>query len=346
MGFENYCDGGCGAKLGPGYLAQVLAALPKQSEDKRLIIGYDSSDDAAVYKINADTAVIQTLDFFPPMVEDPFVFGKIAAANALSDVWAMGGDVVLALNIVAFPEKLDPALLGEILRGGAQKVTEAGGTLAGGHSINDSGIKYGLSVMGTAHPKNIKANNTAVVGDVLILTKPLGVGIITAAFKAGEACPKAYGRAVDSMQQLNKYAAQHMKNRKVHACTDVTGFGLLGHLREMLRDDISAEVDTFSVPFFPEALVYAKEFLITSGGQRNRNFVGSCVTFEDVPLAMQEVLFDPQTSGGLLIAVDPSEAEQMLAQMQAEGIPAGVVGRIIERNSCAIKVRGGMYDDN
>ena len=303
-----------------------------------MMIGYDSSDDAAVYKINDDVAIIQTLDFFPPMVEDPFTFGKIAAANALSDVYAMGGEVALALNIVAFPEKLDPGILGEILRGGAEKVREAGGVLAGGHSIHDDSVKYGLSVMGTVHPGRVLANNTPRVGDAMVLTKPLGVGIITTAYKVGEASLEAYELAVESMQSLNKYAARIMKQFKVHACTDITGFGLLGHLREMLRDDISAVINAGQVPYFPQAMDCAREFLITAGGQRNRNFVGKDVRFENVPMAMQEILLDPQTSGGLLIAVSPGDAGLMLEQMRSGGVQAGIIGYITERQDRGIVV--------
>ena len=344
MQFQNYCSGGCGSKLGPDFLSSVLQAIPRQEIDERLVIGYDSSDDAAVYKISDDTAIIQTLDFFPPMVADPYLFGKIAAANALSDVYAMGGEVVLALNIVGFPEKLDKAMLGEILRGGAEKVAEAGGMLAGGHSIHDENVKYGMSVMGRVHPERIMANNTGKVGDALILTKPLGVGIITTAHNVGETTDEAYERATHSMQTLNKYAAQVMQHFDVHACTDITGFGFLGHLREMLRDDISAAVDASQVPCFSEALDLAAEFITTKGGQRNRNFVGEDVRFEDVSFAMQEVLLDPQTSGGLLIAVAADEADKMLAQMQAEGVQAGIVGHITEARGYKILVSGGTQE--
>jgi len=274
------------------------------------------------------------------MVEDPYTFGKIAAANALSDIWAMGGDVVLALNIVAFPEKLPPSMLGDMLRGGAEKVAEAGGVLAGGHSIHDDGVKYGLSVMGTVHPERIRANNTANAGDVLILTKPLGVGIITTAYKVGEAAQAVYDRAIISMQTLNKYAADHMKPYNVHACTDVTGFGLLGHLREMLRGDTSAVIECSNIRYFPEALECAGEYLLTAGGQRNRNFVGHNVRFEGVSSAMQEILFDPQTSGGLLIAVNQGDADELLARMLADGIQAGIIGRITQRQEDMITVRG------
>jgi len=301
-------------------------------------MGYASSDDAAVYKINDSTAVIQTLDFFPPMVADPYTFGKIAAANALSDVYAMGGDVTLALNIVAFPESLDPAVLGDILRGGAEKVAEAGGVLGGGHSINDTGVKYGLSVMGLVDPRRMLANNTPQPGDALVLTKPLGVGIITTAYNAGRIAPEVHELAVLSMQQLNKYAAQIMRSFDVHACTDVTGFGLLGHLNEMLRPDISAAVTASQVPCFAQVLDYAGDSLITGGGRRNRDFLGASLRFDGVSPAMEEVLLDPQTSGGLLIAVNKDDADRMTRQMRAAGVDAAVIGSFCKRGGHAVSV--------
>ena len=219
-----FCKGGgCTAKLGPGVLSAVLAKLPK-STDPQLLVGFDSSDDAAVYQLTDDLAVVQTLDFFPPMVEDPYVFGQIAAANALSDVCAMGGEVRTALNIVCFPETMDLNVLGKILLGGSEKVREAGGVLAGGHSIADSDVKYGLSVMGVIRPDKIYKNNACQEGDKLILTKPLGVGIVCTAQRVGECSEKAMELAVHSMTTLNKYAADIIKKYSVHACTDVTGF--------------------------------------------------------------------------------------------------------------------------
>ena len=214
--------GGCTAKLGAGALSSVLAKLPKK-RDENLLVGFDSSDDAAVYRLNEDLAIVQTLDFFPPMVEDPYTFGKIAAANALSDIYAMGGTVKTALNIVCFPESCDLNILGEILRGGNEKVQEAGGVLAGGHSIMDTDIKYGLSVTGTIHPDKIYQNHGCQPGDVLILTKPLGIGIVTTANRVGEASGEAMQQAIASMTTLNRYAAEVLADYEVHACTDVAG---------------------------------------------------------------------------------------------------------------------------
>jgi selenide, water dikinase len=245
----------------------VLAHIPK-AYDENLLIGFDSADDAAVYKVSEDMALIQTLDFFTPIVEDPYTYGKIAAANSLSDVYAMGGDVLTALNIVCFPEKLDPNILGEILRGGAEKVMESGGILSGGHSVNDENPKYGLSVTGVVHPDKVIANNTCKAGDKLILTKPLGIGIVTTAHNVGEANERSYKEAIKLMETLNKYSAEKMKKYQVNGCTDVTGFGFLGHLSEMLNDEISIIIDSKKVPYIEEAYEYAEEFLITSAGQK------------------------------------------------------------------------------
>lgn len=330
--------GGCTAKLGPGALAHVLEKLPRP-EDPNLLIGFQSSDDAAVYRLSEDLAMVMTLDFFPPMVEDPFVFGQIAAANALSDIYAMGGDVKTALNIVCFPEDWDLNILGRILEGGLDKVTEAGGVLAGGHSIRDTEMKYGLSVTGTIHPDRIYANCGGNPGDVLILTKPLGVGIVCAASRAGKASDKALSEAVRSMTSLNKYASLIIRKYRVNACTDVTGFGFLGHLKEMLRDGCGAQVDTLTIPFIREAAVYARGFMITAAAEHNREYLEKCVEFLDVPFSMQELLFDPQTSGGLLIAADPADAKALLSEIETLGLPCGIVGTITKSDGKKIIVR-------
>ena len=330
--------GGCTAKLGAGALNRVLESLPKGPADGNLLIGYDKRDDAAVYRVAEDLAIVQTLDFFPPMVEDPYMFGKIAAANALSDVYAMGGEVKTALNIVCFPESMDLNILGEILRGGSEKVIEAGGILAGGHSIADDGIKYGLSVTGFVHPGRIYPNNGGKPGDRLILTKRLGVGILCTANRVGEASAQAMQAAVESMTTLNKYAAQCCKSYAIHACTDVTGFGFLGHLHEMLDGKLSCRIHADRVPLFSEALRHADEFLLTAAGQRNRNHAGPFVRFEGVPFALEEVLFDPQTSGGLLIALSGEEAPRLLRDLTAVGLPAAIVGELTERTDTEILV--------
>ncbi|ERK29037.1 selenide, water dikinase SelD [Clostridium intestinale] len=324
------CGGGCTAKLGPGMLKSVLDKIPNKF-DENLLIGFDSSDDGAVYKLTDDIAIIQTLDFFTPIVEDPYTFGKIAAANALSDVYAMGGEVKVALNIVGFPEKMEADILGEILRGGAEKVHEAGGVVSGGHSINDPEPKYGLSVTGVVHPSKILPNNNCKIGDKLILTKPLGVGIITTAHRVGEASEEAYNKAIKSMETLNKYAADKIKKYKVNACTDVTGFGFLGHLNEMIKDEYSIKVNGNTIPYIKEAYDYAKEFLITAGGQRNRRHLKDKVLFKDIEFALEEILFDPQTSGGLLISLSSDEADDLLKELQELDLKSEIVGEVIEK---------------
>lgn len=342
MGNEKlFCKGGgCTAKLGAGILSRVLERLPKFDKDPALLIGYDSKDDAAVYKLTDEVAVVQTLDFFPPMVDDPYTFGQIAATNALSDIWAMGGQVKTALNIVCFPEKSDLNILGEMMRGGAEKVAEAGGVLAGGHSIADSDVKYGLSVMGIVHPDHIYANNTPQTGDCLVLTKRLGVGILCAANRVGEASAEAMEAAIASMTTLNKYAAQCCRAYEIHACTDVTGFSFLGHLHEMMDGAHSCRIEAGAVPVFSEALRHADEFLLTAAGQRNRNHTGPFVRFENVPFAMEEVLFDPQTSGGLLVALPKEQAAALVEDLRRGGAPAAVVGEVTDSEDIEIRVIG------
>ena len=330
--------GGCTAKLGPAALARVLEKLPRPT-DPALLVGTESSDDAAVYKLADDLAIVQTLDFFPPMVEDPYVFGQVAAANALSDVYAMGGRVVTALNIVCFPEKMDLNILGRILQGGSEKVLEAGGSLVGGHSIADSEVKYGLSVTGVVHPDKIRTNNGGHVGDKLLLTKPLGVGLVCTAARMGAARPDDLEAAVRSMTTLNRAAAEAADRYAVHACTDVTGFGLLGHLHEMLRPDLSARVYADRLPVLPGARGYADEFYLTAAAQRNRNFAEGRVRMRGLSFADEEVLFDPQTSGGLLFAVDPADTDALLADIAALGLPCGVIGELLPRLDTEIIVQ-------
>ena len=335
-----FCKGGgCTAKLGPAVLEAVLAKLPKVN-DPNFLVGFDHSDDAAVYKLTDDLAIVQTLDFLPPMVDNPYVFGQIAAANALSDIYAMGGEVKTALNIVCFPEQMDLNILGQILLGGHKKVVEAGGVLAGGHSIADADVKYGLSVTGIIHPDKVYKNIGCQEGDALLLTKPLGVGIIATADRVGEGSPEAMEQAVASMTTLNKYAAEIIREFPVHACTDVTGFGFLGHLHEMLNDNFSAIIQSNAVPFIPEAKQYADEFLLTAAAQRNRNYLAQSVEFErGVEFAMEEILFDPQTSGGLLVSLKQEDAEKALKQLSKLGLLCGIVGQIVEKREKEIIVQ-------
>lgn len=334
-----FCKGGgCTAKLGPAALQRILEKVPKK-EDKNLLIGYESKDDAAVYQVSEDLAMVHTLDFFPPMIEDPYLFGKIAATNALSDIFAMGGKVTTALNIVCFPETADMNLLGEIIRGGTEKVHEAGGVLAGGHSIIDTDVKYGLSVTGTVHPDKIYSNAGGRPGDILILTKPLGVGIICTANRVKEASEEAMDKVLKSMTLLNKYAAECLEKYEIHGCTDVTGFGFLGHLSEMLGEEKSAVIDSGKVPYFSEARQYAEEFLLTAAGQRNRNFIGDEVEFQREDFAMEEILFDPQTSGGLLVAVSKETGSLLLHDLKEAGLDAAMVGEITEKQNKKIYVK-------
>ncbi len=331
-------SGGCTAKLGAGVLEHILKQLPKGQKDENLLVGYDSKDDAAVYRLNDHQAVVQTLDFFPPMVEDPYTFGKIAATNALSDIYAMGGDVKTALNIVCFPESMDLNILGKILQGGAEKVQEAGGSLAGGHSIADSDVKYGLSVTGIVDPEKIWQNNGAKPGDKLILTKPLGVGIICAANRVKQAPEGAMEQVMKSMTTLNRAASEIGGAFHVHACTDVTGFGFLGHLHEMMDGMHSCKIYADQIPVFDGAKECAEEFLLTAAGQKNRNHLETYVQFENISFGMEEVLYDPQTSGGLLFAIPENEAAMLCEKLQEARLSAAIVGEVTERQEPEILV--------
>ena len=312
---------GCGAKVGAGVLAKLLEDI-KVREDENLLVGFDKSDDASVYKINDELAIVQTVDFFPPIADDPYTFGQIAAANAMSDIYAMGGEPKLALNIMAIPANMDKEHVHELLRGGYDKVYEAGALITGGHSILDDEPKYGLAVTGFVHPDKVIKNCGAQPGDVLILTKPLGIGILTTAAKAGIASAEAADYAVKLMTTLNKGARDIMVKYDVHACTDVTGFGLMGHLLEMVQgSEISAEIHTDSIELIDEALSAARMGILPEGMYRNRSFAESYVDAGDTELAGQEMLYDPQTSGGLLMAVSPSDADRLFKELKGK-VPA------------------------
>ena len=335
---DSCTSGGCGAKLGPDALSGLLAGLPAVSDDN-LLVGFKSSDDAAVYRLDEKRSLVMTVDFFPPMVDDAVVFGRIAAANALSDVYAMGGRPLTALNLVCFPQAMDLAVLREILLGGAEKVAEAGAVLAGGHSIYDKEPKYGLSVTGLVDTDRILRNDTPRPGDKLILTKPLGVGIIMAAHRGGAADEKAVKKAVASMERLNKYAAAKLDSFDVSACTDVTGFGLLAHALEMAGDRASLVLYPEELPYFEEARAYADEYLLTAAGQRNRNRLAGKADVERLPFALQELMFDPQTSGGLLLAVRQDQAEALCAAIRADDPAARIVGEVYRRGKDVILFR-------
>lgn len=268
------------------------------------------------------------------MVNDPYTFGQIAAANALSDVWAMGGQVVSALNIVAFPDNLDDSVMEEILAGGLSKVNEGGGFLAGGHTISDHNVKYGLSVNGMVDPQKILRNNTCQAGDKLILTKPLGVGILTSAYNGGQLDEKGFQAAIDNMTQLNKYASEVIvKESDITSCTDVTGFGLLGHLHEFLHDQFSAVLASSNIPILPKAYEFADELMVTSGGQRNRKYLEDKVNFTFDDAALEEILYDPQTSGGLLIGVRPDNAAKVLQDLKDNHISSSVIGEVVPKRA-------------
>lgn len=332
---------GCAAKIGPGTLSKILEGLPK-FEDQNLMVGLETSDDGAVYRITDDIAMIQTLDFFTPVVDDPYVFGQIAAANALSDIYAMGGEPKVALNIVAFPNCLNPEILGKILKGGADKVKESGAVLAGGHSIQDDEPKYGLSVTGFVHPDKVYKNCGAVEGDVLILTKPLGTGIVNTAVKADMASESSMAEVIRVMTSLNKKAKQVAENYTVHSCTDVTGFGLAGHSLEMAEGSgVTIEFEMEKIPVQTEAAEYARMGLIPEGAYRNRNFTKGKVDEGKTSEFMLDLFYDPQTSGGLLICVPEEEAELILADLAKADLDTayGIVGHVAKKEACSIHLR-------
>ena len=312
---------GCGAKVGAGILAQLLGDIRVHS-DPNLLVGFDKSDDASVYKVSDELALVQTVDFFPPIADDPYVFGQIAATNALSDVYAMGGEPKLCLNIMAVPESMPKQTVHEILRGGYDKVYEAGALITGGHSIYDDEPKYGLAVTGFIHPDRILTNSGAKPGDALFLTKPLGIGILTTAQKAELLSEDGKQLAQRLMTTLNKSARDAMVPFRVHACTDVTGFSFLGHASEMAAgSDVQLRIDTAAIDLIPEALDFARMGILPAGMYRNRTFAEPMVDAGNVELAVQDVLYDPQTAGGLLISVAAEDADAMETALQ-KAVPA------------------------
>ena len=305
---------GCGAKVGAGVLAQLLDGI-QVHRDPNLLVGFDKSDDASVYKVSDDLALVQTVDFFPPIADDPYLFGQIAATNALSDVYAMGGEPKLCLNIMAVPESMPKEAVHQLLRGGYDKVYEAGALITGGHSILDDEPKYGLAVTGFVHPDRVLTNSGARPGDVLLLTKPLGIGVLTTAAKAGLASPEAMALAHRLMTTLNKAARDCMVRYAVHACTDVTGFGLLGHAFEM-GSDTHLTLFPGEIDLIPEALEFARDGILPAGMYRNRHYAEAAVDPGSTELAVQDMLYDPQTSGGLLIAAAPEDADALLRELR------------------------------
>ena len=330
---------GCAAKVGPGTLAGVLGNLPKFC-DPDLLVGTDTSDDAAVYKISENLALIQTLDFFTPVADDPYDFGQIAAANALSDVYAMGGTPKTVLNIVAFPKDMDVEILGEILRGGADKVMESGAVLAGGHTIQDDTPKYGLSVTGFVNPKKFWKNYGAQTGDKLILTKPLGAGIINTAIKADLVSEEARTAALASMKLLNRSACEVFREFEIHACTDITGFGLGGHATEMAAaSDRTIVIYTEKLPLLPDVEMYASMGLIPGGAYRNREYANKTGVKSSAVLWKEDVVFDPQTSGGLLAAVKEQDVPHIMEKLNAAGLRAGVIGEVTDRQVWTLELK-------
>jgi len=311
--------------------------------DPNVIRGMASLDDAGVYKLTDELAIIQTIDFFTPIVDDPYMFGQIAVANALSDVYAMGGKPLTAMNIVCFPiDTLDISVLKDILKGGIDKMAEAKVILVGGHSIDDTELKYGLSVTGAVHPDQMVTNEGARAGDRLILTKPLGTGIINTAVKAGMVDKETVARITKSMAALNDRASELMQEAGVHACTDITGFGLIGHAVQLAQNSqicININVDT--IPFFPEASEFARQGLCPAGLHRNREFYSPCTEISgEIPVSMQDILFDPQTSGGLFISLEPEKAGPLLDRLKQAGMEdAAIIGEVVGEPVGTVTVR-------
>ena len=319
---------GCGAKVGAGILAQLLGYI-RVRQDETLLVGFDKSDDASVYKVSHELALVQTVDFFPPIADDPYTFGQIAATNALSDVYAMGGEPKLCLNIMAVPESMPKEAVHDILRGGYDKVYEAGALITGGHSIYDDEPKYGLAVTGFVHPDKVLTNSGAKPGDVLFFTKPLGIGILTTAEKADLLSEDGKALAIRLMTTLNKSARDVMVQYRVHACTDVTGFSFLGHASEMATgSDVQLEIDTAAIDLIGEALDFARMGILPAGMYRNRTFAEPMVDAGDTELAVQDVLYDPQTAGGLLIACDPEDADALFEALKPAVPSAQRVGTV------------------
>ena len=319
-----------------------MGKLPKLRYDENLLVGLDTSDDAAVYKVSDDVAIIQTLDFFTPVVDDPYLFGQIAAANALSDIYAMGGTAKVAMNIVAFPNCLSPSVLGDIMKGGADKVAESGALLIGGHSIQNDVPLYGLSVTGFVHPEKIQKNYGAKEGDILIITKQVGTGIVSTAAKVDMASKEACEEAIKVMTTLNRLPKEIMDNYPVHACTDVTGFGLLGHGIEMAEpSEVSFELYADEIPYVTESMSLAEMGMIPEGAYKNKKYFDSKVDLSGVKEVYGDLLFDPQTSGGLLYAVEAKYGEEIIKALKGSSLATevAIIGKIVPKKEKLIYVR-------
>ncbi|TWT05277.1 selenide, water dikinase SelD [Planococcus sp. CPCC 101016] len=327
--------------MGPEDLAQVLRHLPKNVDDPNLLVGLETADDAGVYKINDETALVQTLDFFTPIVDDAYMFGQIGAANALSDVYAMGGKPLTVMNIVAFPiNTLDKSILADILAGASDKVKESGATLVGGHSIDDQEPKFGLSVTGTIHPDRIRSNAGAKPGDRLILTKPIGVGILTTAIKQGILEKEDLDEVMNVMATLNKTAAEVMEKYTVNACTDVTGFGLLGHTMEIAKGgNVGVTVINQNVPVLSRAKELAEQNIIPGGTRKNRQWLADDIDYaNDISEIDQLILCDAVTSGGLLISVPEAEADALQRNLLENNVQSAIIGNVTSENPGRIQV--------
>ena len=331
---------GCAAKIGADILAQVVNPLRLSKVPPQLLIGLDAIDDAAVYRVNEQQAIISTADFFPPVVDDPYTFGAIAATNAMSDVYAMGGQVLMAINLVAWPENLDTAILSEVLRGGMEAVERAGGAIAGGHSISDEEPKYGLAVTGIVHPDHILTKGGAKPGDVLILSKPLGTGLMTTAQKQGKVREEDMAAAVQSMTRLNRRASELLvqAGSAVHAATDITGFGILGHAWEMAAQSLtSMRFDYQALPLLPNIRHYAELGCIPGGTGRNKRSLQAHIHFGDhLDEIDQAILYDPQTSGGLFAAIEPSLWQTLSEQEEVTFWPIGEVTELVSNQNLIV----------
>lgn len=314
------------AKLAPSDLAQVLSKLPPQNFTKDVLVGFDTSDDAGVFRLNDSLALVQTVDFFTPIVDDPEMYGRIAALNSLSDVYAMGGIPISALSIVCYPQKGDWEILGKILLGGQQAMNLENVPVIGGHSVDDQEIKFGYAVTGTIDPKKIVRNSGSQAGDVLVLTKPIGTGIISTGVKFQKSSKKAAAAALKTMTTSVRRASNIMQQLGAHGCTDITGFGLLGHAYEMAKASrVTFKIDSEKVPLLPDVIQLVKDKMLTRGDKNNRAYVGETVSFADrVSPEMQSALFDPQTAGGLLISLDEEKAQRLIAKVD----DAVIIGRV------------------
>jgi selenide, water dikinase len=335
-------SGGCSAKLSASDLAEALKVLPKNN-DKRLLVDIDTHDDAGVYQLTDDLALIQTTDFFPPVCSDPYDFGQVAAANALSDVYAMGGTPITAMNLVMFPGKDIPMeMLGQLLKGGSDKVAESGALIVGGHTITDDIPKYGLAVTGLVHPKKVITNANAKPNDKLILTKPLGTGVIVSAKKVDACSEELYGQALTTMKQLNKEGAQIMQDFGVESATDVTGFGLLGHALKMAQaSDVTMKIYSEQVPVIKGVYDLVDAGCITCSMYRNQDYVAEHVNFNrDLDINLKMILLDAITSGGLLMAVKPEQVDDVLSSLQKAGFAeSAVIGEVADKEGFSIIVK-------